>query len=181
MPRGGVPVAVPVAEALDAPLDVLVVRKVGVPGHDELAMGAVAESGPPIVNADVVRMAGVSDEQLAAAVERARAQVRERLARYRGTSPPVDVGGRAAVVVDDGLATGATARAAVELVRSRGPVAVILGVPVGPPDTCAALREVADAVVCLLQPADFVAVGQWYRHFDQTTDDEVVRLLAAAR
>jgi predicted phosphoribosyltransferase len=181
MPRGGVPVAAPVAEALAAPLDVLVVRKVGVPGHDELAMGAVAENGPPIVNADVVRMAGVTDEQLAAAVERARAQVRERLARYRGARPPLDVGGRAAVVVDDGLATGATARAAVELVRTRGASAVILGVPVGPPDTCAALRDVADAVVCPLQPPDFVAVGQWYRHFDQTTDDEVVRLLAASR
>jgi putative phosphoribosyl transferase len=107
--------------------------------------------------------------------------VRARLARYRGTRTPVDVAGRTAVVVDDGLATGATARAAVELVRSRGPSAVILAVPVGPPDTCATLRDVADAVVCPLQPADFVAVGQWYRHFDQTTDDEVVRLLAASR
>ena len=169
MPRGGVPVAAPVAFRLDAPLDVVVACKIGAPGHAELGIGAAAEDG-------IVVWIGPSDADGQA---RAQAEVARRVAAYRGDRPRPSVAGRAVVVVDDGLATGVTAEAALRWVRSHGPDRLVLAVPVGAPDTVRRLQasELADQVVCLLQPPGFGAVGAWYDDFDQTTDDQVHRLL----
>ncbi len=177
LPRGGVPVAGQVARALRAPLDVLVVRKLGVPTHPELAMGAIALGGVLVLNEDVIAGMGVSPEQLAevTAIERAELTRRER--NYRGDRPQPDLAGRTVVLVDDGLATGATMRAAVEAVRRAQPRRVVVAVPVGAPDSCAAVAEAADEVVCLHSPADFRSVGSCYRDFSPTRDDEVRRLL----
>jgi putative phosphoribosyl transferase len=178
LPRGGVPVAAEVAAALRAPLDVFVVRKLGTPGHRELAMGALASGGARVLNEDLIRSLGVSDE----AVERVAAaelvELRRREQLYRGDRPRVDVAGCTALLVDDGLATGASVLAAVQAVRAARPARVVVAVPVGAPEACRRLSAVADEVVCLHAPPGFGAVGTYYRDFRQTSDDEVERLLA---
>jgi putative phosphoribosyl transferase len=176
--RGGVPVAHEVAQALEAPLDVLVVRKIGAPGNPEYGIGAIAEGGVRVLNQEAVRDLLVSVEELEAAVARERAELEARVKRYRGERPPVEVTGRAVIVVDDGLATGGTARAALRAVRARGPRKLVLAVPVGSPDAVEALRTEADEVVCPLQPELMWAVGLWYEQFEPTSDGEIIRLLA---
>ena len=180
LPRGGVPVAYEVAAALGAPLDVLVVRKLGVPWQPELGMGAVGEDGVVVVNRDIVRMAAVDEAALAAVEARERTEVAARAERFRRGRLPVPIAGRTAVVVDDGLATGGTARAVLGVARARGAVRVVLAVPVAPADSLPLLAADADAVVCLLSPSRFTAVGSWYQNFHQTTDEEVVELLSAS-
>ena len=180
LPRGGVPVAYQVAHALGAPLDVIVVRKVGVPFQPELAMGAVGEGGVRVVNQQVLQAACLGSGEFAAAAARERAEVDRRARRFRGDRPPLRLAGRVAVVVDDGIATGATARAACRVARTRGAARVVLAVPVGPRDTPERMRDVADDVVCLRRPRAFLGVGQWYRDFGQTSDAEVVALLEQA-
>jgi len=178
LPRGGVPVGAELARALGAPLDVLVVRKIGVPGHEELAMGAVVATGHRVLNADVVRRAGVSPEVLDAATAAQRAGCAQREASYREGRPPLPVEGRTVVVVDDGLATGATMRAALETLRQRGPARVVVAVPVAPRESLAELAALAADVVCPSTPVWFRAVSQGYADFRQTSDDEVRALLA---
>ena len=176
--RGGVPVAYEVAQALAAPLDVLVVRKIGAPGNPEYGIGAIAEGDVRVLNQDAVRQLLVSVEELESAVARARAEVDARVHRYRAARPPLEVKGRTAIVVDDGLATGGTARAALRAVRARDPRRLILAVPVGAPETVESLREEADEVICLLEPELMFAVGLWYQHFEPTSDTEIATLLA---
>lgn len=178
LPRGGVPVAARVAAALDAPLDVIIVRKLGVPGQPELAMGAVGEGGVTVLNDDVLRIAGVTTAQVDRAAARERAEVEQRAQRFRGGKDHIPLEGRVAIVVDDGVATGATARAACRVARAHGAAQVVLAVPVGAPDTLAGMQDVADEVVCLHSPGSFWAVGAYYRDFEQVPDDEVVRLLS---
>ena len=180
LPRGGVPVAFEVAKALGAPLDVLVVRKLGVPFQPELGMGAVGEDGVRVLNPDVLRQAGVTETQLAAVEARERAEVEERAVRLRRGRPAIPLEGRTVVIVDDGLATGGTARAAVQVARARGADRVILAVPVAPPETVAALRRDADDVVAVETPEPFFAIGGWYSDFSPTSDQEVVELLTVA-
>jgi putative phosphoribosyl transferase len=177
LPRGGVPVAAEVAAALDAELDVLVVRKLGVPGHEELAMGAVAGGGLRVLNPDVLARLRLPDQVIEAATDRAAAEVAERERAYRGDRLPLAVRGRRVLLVDDGLATGATMRVAVRAVTGAGASPVVVAVPVAPPSACEGLRAVADEVVCLQTPSTFVAVGAWYEDFSETSDDEVRELL----
>ena len=177
LPRGGVPVAAPVAAALDAPLDVAVVRKLGAPGHPELAVGAVGPGGVRVLNDDVVRALGIDERALAAVTARERDELRRREQTYRGDRPAAQVRGRTAVLVDDGLATGATMLAAVRLVQVAGAERVVVAVPLGAAASCGRLAEAADEVVCLHRPEPFLAVGRHYRDFHQTTDDEVRALL----
>ncbi|GGO84387.1 phosphoribosyltransferase family protein [Wenjunlia tyrosinilytica] len=183
LPRGGVPVAEQVARALRAPLDVSVVRKLGVPVQPELGMGAVGEDGVRVINDEVVRLAHVSDAELAEVEERERAELDRRAARYRGGRGPTQVRGRTVVVVDDGIATGSTALAACRIARERGAARVVLAVPVAPPRWSARLGPAADELVVLETPADFISVGQFYVDFAQTTDQDVLACLerAAAR
>jgi putative phosphoribosyl transferase len=181
LPRGGVPVAAQVATALDAPLDVFVVRKLGAPGHPELAVGAIAGGGVRVLNHEVVSHLRVDDDALERVTQQERAELQRREHAYRGDRPPVDVAGRTAVIVDDGLATGATVLAAVAAVRALEPDRVVVAVPVGAPDACHRVAQVADDVVCLHAPRRFGAVGAFYRDFRQTTDDQVQRLLRQAR
>ena len=176
--RGGVPVASEVARALGAPLDVLVVRKIGAPGNPEYGIGAIAESDVRVLNQQDVARLLVSVEELESAVARARAEIDARVRRYRGGRSPIDVRGRSVIVVDDGLATGGTARAALRALRARGPSRLVLAVPVGAADSAESLRKEADEVVCLLEPELLWAVGAWYQHFEPTRDAEVVSLLA---
>jgi putative phosphoribosyl transferase len=178
LPRGGVPVAFEVANTLGAPLDVLVVRKLGVPFQPELGMGAVGEDGVRVLNSDVLRQAGVTEAQLSEVEARERAAVEERAVRLRRGRPAIPLAGRTVVIVDDGLATGGTARAAVHVARARGADRVILAVPVAPPETVAALRRDADDVVAVETPEPFFAIGGWYADFSPTSDEEVVELLA---
>lgn len=180
LPRGGVPVAAEVADRLEAPLDVLVVRKLGCPWQPELALGALAEDGTRLVDDDLVRRTGVSAAELASVVQREQRELDERLRRYRAGRPPRSVDGRTLVVVDDGLATGSTARAALQTLRHRGAGRLILAVPVAPRDTLAAMRQVVEEVVCLHAPVDFGAVGAYYDDFSPTSESEVASLLAAA-
>ncbi|MGZ4183290.1 MAG: phosphoribosyltransferase family protein [Solirubrobacteraceae bacterium] len=176
--RGGVPVAYEVAKALRAPLDVLVVRKIGAPGNPEYGIGAIAEGDIRVLDQEAVRHLLVSVEELQAAVARARVEVDARVQRYRGGRPPLKVQGRTAIVIDDGLATGGTARAALRAVRAQDPRRLVLAVPVGAPETVEALRDEADEVICLLKPELMWAVGLWYEHFEPTSDAEIAQLLA---
>jgi len=178
LPRGGVPVAQEVANALGAPLDVLLVRKLGVPGHEELAMGAIATGGVRVVNRDVVDALQLSDEQLDAAESDERDELERREQAYRAGRPPLDLSGRHVVVVDDGLATGSTMRAAVQALRALGAARITVAVPVGAVQTCEGLAAEADAVVCLRPARRLQSVGAWYADFSQTSDEEVRAALA---
>ncbi|GGK57123.1 putative phosphoribosyl transferase [Planomonospora parontospora subsp. parontospora] len=180
LPRGGVPVASEVARVLDAPLDVIVVRKLGVPVQPELGFGAIGEGGVRVVNDDVVRAARLTGEEMARVEEAERAELERRARRFRGDRPPVALEGRTVIVVDDGIATGGTARAACRVARAHGASRVVLAVPVGAPEAIESLRGAADEVVCLLAPDDLFAIGAWYRDFDQTSDAQVVELLRRA-
>ncbi len=179
LPRGGLPVAAEVAGALHAPLDVFVVRKLGLPGHEELAMGAIASGGVRVLNEDVVDWYHPSEEALERVTRAERSELERRERAYRGGRPPTPVASRIVVLVDDGLATGSTMRAAVLAVRRLDPARVVVAAPVGARETCSALGEVADEVICAATPEPFQAVGLWYRDFSQTTDEEVRQLLVA--
>jgi predicted phosphoribosyltransferase len=180
LPRGGVPVAFEVAQALNAPLDVFLVRKLGLPGHEELAMGAIASGGVRVLNDDVVRALNIPDEVIdeVAAEEQRELERRERM--YRGDRPPPDVRGRTVILIDDGLATGSTMRAAVAALRQLGPSRIVVAVPVAAPETCQELQDEVDETICARTPDPFYAVGLWYHDFSQTTDEEVHDLLARA-
>jgi putative phosphoribosyl transferase len=178
LPRGGVPVGFEVARALGATLDVIVVRKLGVPYQPELGMGAIGEGGIRVINEEVVRIAGVTDAQIDSVEAAERDELERRAQCYRGGRPPVPVAGRIAIVVDDGIATGSTSRAACLVARAMGAGRVILATPVAPPVTVRDLAGDADEVVCVETPVAFFAIGQFYDDFSQTTDDEVVALLA---
>ena len=179
LPRGGAPVAAPIAEALNAPLDLVLVRKIGVPFQPELAMGAVADGGTPITvrNADVVAMARVSEEAFDAVRRRELDEIERRRRLYLGSRPRPEAKGRVAIVVDDGVATGATTRAALRAVRARHPKKLMLATPVAPPDTLASLEPEADETICLETHEDFGAIGYFYADFRQTSDDEVIAIL----
>ena len=179
LPRGGVAVGFEVAHALQAPLDVFVVRKLGFPGHEEYAMGAIASGGVRVMNP--LPGIGVSPDALAAVVAREQAELVRREQLYRAGRPALSIRGRTVIVVDDGLATGSTMRAAVPAIRQQQPGRLVVAVPVGAEDTCALLRGEADEVVCAAMPEPFRAVGLWYRDFPQSSDDEVRQLLEAAR
>jgi len=181
LPRGGVPVAAEVASALGVPLDVILVRKLGVPVQPELGLGAIGESGARVINPEVVRYAHVSEVEIAQVEQRERAELRRRAQRFRGGVPHEPLAGRTAVIVDDGIATGSTARAACQVARALGAARVVLAVPVAPPSADRALRGDADEVICLDMPERFMAIGEWYEDFAQTSDEEVVALLRAAR
>ena len=177
LPRGGVPVAREVAAALGAPLDVIVVRKLGVPFQPELAMGAIGEDSVRIVNQELIRLAGVTDQELAAVEERERSELQRRLRRFRSDRPAVSLAGQTVVVVDDGIATGSTARAACQVARARGAARVVLAVPVAPPGWTERIGGAADEYVCVATPEPFHAIGQFYADFTQVTDDEVTACL----
>jgi putative phosphoribosyl transferase len=178
LPRGGVPVAAEVAVALHAPLDVIMVRKLGVPVQPELAMGAIGEGGVRVLNTDVLTAAWISDAEIADVEARERVELQRRARRFRGAREPTAVGGRTAVIVDDGMATGSTARAACQVARAQGAAKVVLAVPVAPEQALGPLGEDADEVVCLETPEHFLAIGEWYEDFGQVSDEEVVELLA---
>jgi putative phosphoribosyl transferase len=178
LPRGGVPVAYEVARALGAPLDVLVARKIGAPGQEELGLGAIAQGGVVYLNDDLVRRLGVTRDYLDAVTRREAAEMLRRERAYRGDRPSLDVAGRTVLLVDDGLATGATARAAVRALRKCAPREIVVAVPVGSAGTAREVGAEADAVVCAETPDDFQAVGLWYIDFEQTDDAEVIALLA---
>ena len=178
LPRGGVPVAYEVAQALDAPLDVFLVRKLGVPGHEELAMGAIATGGVRVLNEDVVDMLHIPDHIIDRVAAEESAELERRAKAYRGDRPPLDVRGRDAILVDDGLATGASMRAASAALRRMDPKRIVVAVPVASPETCEEFRREVDDIVCAITPPHMRAVGLWYDDFSQTTDDEVRTLLA---
>ena len=178
LPRGGVPVAFEVARAIDAPLDVFVVRKLGAPGHPELAMGAIASGGVRVLNDRVVAWYHPSPEELQRITDGEMRELERREQAYRGDRARIPIEGKVAILVDDGLATGASMRAAVQAARRLTPSRLVVAVPVGAPDSCAAIADLADEVVCVLQPESFDAVGLWYDDFLQTTDEEVRTLLA---
>jgi len=177
LPRGGVPVAFEVAEALDAPLDVFVVRKLGLPEHPEFAMGAIASGGVRVLSDDVVRWYNIPDGVIDAITRRELAELERREREYRQGRPLTDLHGRVVILVDDGLATGSTMRAAVQAVRAHNPARVIVAVPVSAPESCEQLAAIADEVICARTPEPFSAVGLWYRDFSQTGDEEVRELL----
>ena len=181
LPRGGVPVAYEVADRLGAPLDVLGVRKLGMPGHEELALGAVASGGAEVINHDLVRSLRVSDAALTAVRQRELAELARREQEYRGDRPPLSVRDRHVIVVDDGVATGATVRVAIAALRQAGARRVTVAVPLASPDVALQLERLTDELVCLETPEPFGSVGRWYGRFEQTTDEEVRRTLKRAR
>lgn len=181
LPRGGVPVGYEVAKALGAPLDVFVVRKLGLPWHEELAMGAIASGGVRVLDPDLLRAARVSEADLARVTAAEQAELERRERQYRGDRPFPDLRGKTVILVDDGLATGSTMRAAVAALRQEGPSRIVVAVPVAAPETCDAFGDIADEVVCAETPEPFRAVGLWYNDFSQTTDEEVHELLERAR
>jgi putative phosphoribosyl transferase len=180
LPRGGVPVAYEVAKRLAVPLDVFIVRKLGVPGFEELAVGAIASGGVRVLNEDVMRALPNADETIESVTAKETAELERREQSYRDGRPAPELRDRIVILVDDGLATGATMRAAVKALRQRGAAKIVVAVPVGPPDTCRELEEQADETICLCTPEFFQAVGQYYEDFSQTSDDEVRELLARA-
>lgn len=180
LPRGGVPVAYEVAQTLGLPLDVFIVRKLGVPGHEELAMGAIASGGVCVLNEALIAELGLRNDQVTRVREREQRELERRERAFRGDRAPIDLHGATVIVVDDGLATGSTMRAAVAALRRQQVARVIVAVPVGPADTCALIAREADRAVCAATPSDFFGVGMWYRDFTQTEDEEVQALLADA-
>jgi putative phosphoribosyl transferase len=180
LPRGGVPVAYEVARALGAPLDVFLVRKLGLPGHEELAMGAIASGGIRVLNQDVVQGLGIPPDVIEAVAEREQQELERRERAYRGDRPAPHLSGTTVIVVDDGLATGSTMRAAAEALRRLGPARIVVAVPVSAADTCEQLGREVDEIVCATTPEPFVAVGRWYEDFSETTDAEVRHLLERA-
>lgn len=180
LPRGGVPVAYEVAKYLGVPLDVFIVRKLGVPGFEELAVGAIASGGVRVLNEDVARALPNADEIIEAVTQREIAELERREQEYRAGRPAPELRNKTVILIDDGLATGATMRAAVKALRQRGAAKIVVAVPVGPPDTCREFEDVADEVVCASAPESFQAVGQYYEDFSQTSDEEVRDLLARA-
>lgn len=177
LPRGGVPVGYEVARELGAPLDVFLVRKLGVPGQEELAMGAIATGGVRVLNDRVIEMLHVPDRVIDAVAEKERRELERRAAQYRGDRPEPEVRGRTVILVDDGLATGSTMRAAAEALKHEGAERLVVAVPVAPPETCEAFRSEVDEIVCAVTPEPFYGVGMWYEDFSQTTDEEVRALL----
>jgi predicted phosphoribosyltransferase len=180
LPRGGVPVAYEVAKRLRTPLDVFIVRKLGVPGFEELAAGAIASGGVRVLNEDVVRAIPYAEEAIEAVTAKETTELERREQIYREGRPPPELRDRIVILVDDGLATGATMRAAVKALRQRGAAKIVVAVPVGPPDTCHEIKEQADETICLSMPAFFQAVGQYYEDFSQTSDEDVRELLSQA-
>lgn len=181
LPRGGVPVAYEVATRLNVPLDVFLVRKLGVPGHEELAMGAIASGGIRVINRDVVKALHIHERTLLEATWREQRELLRRDELYRGGLPAPDVTGRTVILVDDGLATGSTMRAAVAALRQQRPARILVAVPVSAVDTCAEFETEVDEIICARKPSPFYAVGAWYEDFSQTTDEEIRALLAQAR
>jgi putative phosphoribosyl transferase len=177
LPRGGVPVAYEVARALEAPLDVFVVRKLGMPGHPEFAMGAIASGGIRVLNEEVIRLYRIPQTVIEIIARDERIELERRERAYREGRSPIDLGGRIVVLIDDGLATGSTMKAAVEAARVHAPARIVVAVPVGSPDTCREFADIADEIVCARAPEHFAAVGQWYDDFRQTEDEEVRALL----
>jgi predicted phosphoribosyltransferase len=180
LPRGGVAIGYEIARALNAPLDVIVARKVGVPGHRELGMGAIAPGGVRVIDEATVRMLGITQAQIDRVVQEEAAEMERRLRMFRGNRAAPDLHDKTAIIVDDGLATGVTARAAIEWTHRQQPRRTVLAVPVSAPETVAALKLEVDDLVCVEMPVNFVAVGFWYEDFDQTTDREVIDLLERA-
>jgi len=180
LPRGGVPVAYPIAQALNAPLDVFIVRKLGVPGHEELAMGAIAMGGARVLNNELIQAIGVSRPEVEAVIGREEDELARRERLYRENRPPLAIRGQASILVDDGLATGASMWAAVVALRKLEPAKIVVAVPVAAEETCAAFRDVVEEIVCGITPDPFLAVGVWYANFSQTTDEEVRDLLKRA-
>jgi putative phosphoribosyl transferase len=180
LPRGGVPVGYAVATELHLELDILMVRKLGLPGHEEFAMGALGSGGVRVIQPDILRIWGVSDATLEAICAREQAELTRRERVFRGARPAPQLQGRTVILVDDGLATGSTMRAAIEVARAGAPARIVVAVPVGAPDTCAALAPEVSELVCLVRPPVFSAVSTWYQQFEQTGDDEVQDLLALA-
>lgn len=181
LPRGGVPVAFEVAKALGAPLDVFLVRKLGVPGHRELAMGAIASGDVQVRNPEVINMINISEQQIEQVADRERQELERRERAYRGARPQPEMQGQTVILVDDGLATGASMRAAVAALRERNPKNVVVAVPTAAPETCAEFEDEVDEVVCATTPQPFFGVGAWYADFAQTTDEEVRQLLREAQ
>lgn len=181
LPRGGVPVGYEVASALDAPLDVCVVRKIGVPWHPELGLGAVAEGGYVYLAPGMLAALGLSEAELSEAIERERREVEQRVRLFRGGRPMPALAGRSVVLVDDGIATGGTVHAAIRALRAQGPALIVLAVPVASPEALEELTPEVDRVVCLLAPSSMHAIGLWYQDFRQVANDEVVRLLESSR
>jgi len=173
LPRGGVPVAFEVAEAIDAPLDVFIVRKLGVPGQPELAMGAIASGGIRVMNENVVRRSGVSEQQIEEIAEKELQELKEREEIYRGARPDIEISGKTVLLVDDGLATGASMRAAVSALKELDPEKIVVAVPTAPADTCKEFESIVDDVICLRTPSPFWGVGGSYQNFSQTTNEEV--------
>jgi putative phosphoribosyl transferase len=180
LPRGGVPVAYEVAQELGASLDVFLVRKLGMPGHEEFAIGAIASGGVLVLNEDTLRDYGVSRAQVEAVVEAEKRELERREHQYRGDRSFPDLAGRTVILIDDGLATGSTMRAGVAALRQEMPARIIVAVPTAPPETCDEMQAIVDEMVCLLTPEPFYAVGLWYEDFSQTTDEEVRLLLERA-
>ena len=181
LPRGGVPVAYEVARALGAPLDVFLVRKLGAPGHEELAMGAIASGDVVVMNDEVVKAMNVQADEILDAIASERRELARREEVYRDGRPPADVQGKTVILIDDGLATGSTMRAAVTALRRQGPARIVVAVPIGATSTCAEFQSIADDCICAATPEPFRAVGLWYDDFSQTEDTEVAELLARAR
>ena len=182
LPRGGVPVAYEVAHALNAPLDVFLVRKLGIPGHKEFAMGAIASGNVRVLNDDIVDYLGIPDDLIEQVAAREQRELERREKIYRGSSPPLEVSGRTVIIVDDGLATGSTMRAAINALKKMSPAKIIVAAPVAARQTCESFKDdVNSTCVCVMTPEPFQAVGLWYRDFSQTSDEEVCRLLKHAR
>jgi putative phosphoribosyl transferase len=180
LPRGGVPVAYEVAKSLNAPLDVFIVRKLGVPGHEELAMGAIASDGVHALNTSVIEQLNIPQSAIDAVAKREGEELQRRERLYRGEKPPLDINNRIVILVDDGLATGSTMKAAIAALRRQNPLRIIVAVPTAPSETCNELQHEADEVICAVTPDPFYAVGQWYEDFQQTTDAEVTDLIRQA-